>query len=457
MSGPADSHSQPAKAFSISFGSKPKTSAPTKVNTKKRSYSALVADDSGGENDEPEGKSLLVSSFDHSAGGAITLGSGDDSKRQALVIPSQKNRDWREGARGSRGKNLLPPEEQARRAGNGVAREDGYQTEEKQASYGLVVPPSLEETDVHEPETKLDGDPAKNEAGSAERPKTEDEEALDALMGKTKKSTLVIEGSNASDDRFASRATDEDAFRSDVAGRPDSSSLADYDAVPIEEFGAALLRGMGWKEGDSIGRKKGAAAKPRNLERRSALLGIGAKEVPDGLEELGAWGKGSPKVKNIDRSYNPLVLRNAKTGEMLTEEQLKARQEQNKFVEEDWRDRRDRNLADDERKKSSRKHGDKVRDRDYDSSRHSSSRRDRSRSRERHRRGDRDRDRDRDDERDRRKDRHHRDRGSDNDDRHRRRRRYSDEGKGSSHKYGDDDYDRSKKRYSSDYKVRDRS
>jgi hypothetical protein len=32
------------------------------------------------------------------------------------------------------------------------------------------------------------------------------------------------------------------------------STLEDYEDVPVEEFGAALLRGMGWKDGQGIGR-----------------------------------------------------------------------------------------------------------------------------------------------------------------------------------------------------------
>jgi len=28
----------------------------------------------------------------------------------------------------------------------------------------------------------------------------------------------------------------------------------DYEKVPIEQFGLALLRGMGWKESDGVGR-----------------------------------------------------------------------------------------------------------------------------------------------------------------------------------------------------------
>lgn len=32
------------------------------------------------------------------------------------------------------------------------------------------------------------------------------------------------------------------------------SLLQDYENVPIEEFGTAMLRGMGWKSGEGIGK-----------------------------------------------------------------------------------------------------------------------------------------------------------------------------------------------------------
>lgn len=36
---------------------------------------------------------------------------------------------------------------------------------------------------------------------------------------------------------------------------PVSSSLDDYEAVPVEEYGMAMLRGMGWKANEGIGAK----------------------------------------------------------------------------------------------------------------------------------------------------------------------------------------------------------
>ena len=32
------------------------------------------------------------------------------------------------------------------------------------------------------------------------------------------------------------------------------STLADYTEMPVELFGAAVLRGMGWKKGEAIGK-----------------------------------------------------------------------------------------------------------------------------------------------------------------------------------------------------------
>lgn len=46
------------------------------------------------------------------------------------------------------------------------------------------------------------------------------------------------------------QAEDVEAFQKNLDELPDEASLEDYANVPVEEFGAALLRGMGWK-GDS--------------------------------------------------------------------------------------------------------------------------------------------------------------------------------------------------------------
>ena len=269
----------------------------------------------------------------------------------------------------------MPAEERAAREGKFI---DGNDTGSgEQETFGLTIVKRNSDAKVQTSET-LQGEQSERVV------KTADEEALEAILEGKKKSELVLPaiGSGISGDgRFGGRFDEDDAFKSDVASRPDSASMDDYSAVPIEEFGAALLRGMGWKEGDVVGKRKGQIVKPRIVERRPALLGIGAKEVPEGLEELGAWGKGAKGKKMYTKGAAPVLLKNSKTGEMLTEEELKTKTEKQQKEEEDWRQRRDRNLAIESGKKVVR--GYREEGRSHESSRHSSSKRDRSRSRDR--------------------------------------------------------------------------
>ena len=187
------------------------------------------------------------------------------------MIQKQKNRDWREESRRKRGRNILPAEVQAARAGK-VKDGEGDILNGGPEAYGLTFVARVE------PGAEGNGDVATTN-GVVEAPveevkaaKTEDEEALEALMGEgKKKSTLVLpavrteenEGGMWNGRLAAAGINEDDAFRTDVASRPDSASLDDYAAVPVEEFGAALLRGMGWKEGDVVGKRKDQVSQAR--------------------------------------------------------------------------------------------------------------------------------------------------------------------------------------------------
>jgi hypothetical protein len=39
----------------------------------------------------------------------------------------------------------------------------------------------------------------------------------------------------------------------------------DYEAMPVEEFGKALLRGLGWADGQGVGRKRQVRGRGRLL------------------------------------------------------------------------------------------------------------------------------------------------------------------------------------------------
>ncbi|KAI9895182.1 hypothetical protein PsorP6_019100 [Peronosclerospora sorghi] len=83
-----------------------------------------------------------------------------------------------------------------------------------------------------------------------------------------------------------------DKYRHDVAMRPDAPAVNSnvYDSVPVEAFGVALLRGMGWK-GDVDPNEVGEAPQPRHK-----LLGLGATKRPTLPKE------DKKKKKRIDRS-----------------------------------------------------------------------------------------------------------------------------------------------------------
>ncbi|XP_056001685.1 G-patch domain and KOW motifs-containing protein-like [Ostrea edulis] len=61
----------------------------------------------------------------------------------------------------------------------------------------------------------------------------------------------------------------------DVSLRPSEPEEADYEEVPIEHYGMAMLRGMGWKEGEGIGKNKKNVVAPVAILRPKGL-GLGA-------------------------------------------------------------------------------------------------------------------------------------------------------------------------------------
>lgn len=384
-----------APKFSLALGTK---KAPSSQTTKtKRPHSSLQDSD---DEDAGHAQPQEVSHFDQLAGGAI----GANDNRQAkgpLVIQSQKNRDFRDESRRKRQKNGLPAEAQAARA-NGVVTKEPTGAGSGLQPFGLTV---VEKSTVEDSQTANE-DGANGASLSPAAPvklKTDDELALEALTGNKPQSNLVLPA-----------ISEEEAFQRDYKSAPDMATLEQYAAVPVEEFGAALLRGMGWKDGEAIGKRRGQqAVQARVPERRPALLGIGAKSEAAAGIELGAWGKADkgPRRKK-DQTYTPVVLRNKKTGEQLTEEELKAKLEEQKLVvaenerekkarsrsrepdhrdsdrssrrnkyddkEEDYRREKERRRKD--RDRSRDRDRDRDRGRDYDDRRHKSSRRDRSSS-----------------------------------------------------------------------------
>ncbi|GAB4821489.1 hypothetical protein N2152v2_008535 [Parachlorella kessleri] len=72
-----------------------------------------------------------------------------------------------------------------------------------------------------------------------------------------------------------------EALKRDLAELPAEAPLEAYDAMPVDKFGEALLRGMGWQEGRAIGRGGKGEVVAKELVRRPQRLGLGATPAPD--------------------------------------------------------------------------------------------------------------------------------------------------------------------------------
>lgn len=66
------------------------------------------------------------------------------------------------------------------------------------------------------------------------------------------------------------------ALQEDLRNLPQESSLEDYERMPVEAFGEALMRGMGWYKGRGIGRNAKGEVEAKELVRRADKLGLGA-------------------------------------------------------------------------------------------------------------------------------------------------------------------------------------
>jgi hypothetical protein len=225
-----------------------------------------------------------------------------------LVIERVGNRDWKGEIRQRRGgKNLLPKEVQAERAakaaGNGEVVVTKEELPDDGIKWGLTVAKKERREELagealgSEAQTP-EAASAETPAAAPEPPLSDDQVALNALLGKSsipKGPDLIIPTSTSTSATPPPPAQSEtDTYRQAIASAPPVSTLEDYERVPVEEFGAALLRGMGWK-GEKV-------AQPKEGKRRLNLLGLGAKELK-GAEELGAWVQKSD-VKRLNSGGN---------------------------------------------------------------------------------------------------------------------------------------------------------
>ncbi|KAL2123847.1 hypothetical protein VTJ04DRAFT_212 [Mycothermus thermophilus] len=178
-------------------------------------------------------------------------------------VEDERSSKCRSVARGSRRENGDTSNGKDRRRDDELREHD--EPEKKPIKYGLTINPkgdrSSEDRRKRDSSDRDDRSDSERETKKERKPpKSLDEAAVEALM----------------DSRPAKRKhTDSDA--------PDREpGPEDYRAIPIDDFGAHLLRNFGWD-----GKMRG---KVKDVTRRANLAGLGAKDAK-GAEELGAWNQ----------------------------------------------------------------------------------------------------------------------------------------------------------------------
>lgn len=197
------------------------------------------------KDEDDEVKEQKIDTFDSNEGGAFNKEEGPKRKDEPLVIKNEGNQNWRSKAQ-QRFNPITKPEPQDEKA---------------KLQYGMNY-----------------------------------SETTDGKSKKTSKSPIL-----SNDQETLS-------FKQDVESRPDMASMDDYERIPVESFGAAMLRGMGWK-GDDEGEGGKEKKKPViPVAQRTLYLGLGAKD----LNKDGG-------LKPIDKSYVPVKRVDRRTGEIVRE------------------------------------------------------------------------------------------------------------------------------------------
>ncbi|KAF5321901.1 hypothetical protein D9619_001831 [Psilocybe cf. subviscida] len=227
---------------------------------------------------------------------------GAKKVEKPLVIPALKNKDWRELARKRRGANSYVPPSAAAVTGadgsvGGLGTKDTINSGPVLSGLQVKTRTSVTQDDDETMKVEQEED-VKMEVVE----ETEDQRALRAILAE---SSGEVQHDGPVIDIIPAPISETDALRQDVDELPEAATLEDYARVPVSQFGAALLRGMGWKEGTAATRKPGKGlVEPYLPAARPALLGIGAKE-----QEV--YDDGSKKKNNSskrpERRYMPVV------------------------------------------------------------------------------------------------------------------------------------------------------
>ncbi|POV97939.1 hypothetical protein PSHT_14301 [Puccinia striiformis] len=132
---------------------------------------------------------------------------------------------------------------------------------------------------------------------------------LEAIPMKNEAGAVTETDTDEGDDDDDDSGDETTQFRKDVSKRPDSSTLEDYERIPVGQFGLALLKGMGWKEGTAATKRGRVGLVEAYVpQARPSLLGIGAKPlVLDSDPSDKSHVKKTKAETKPDKKYVPLL------------------------------------------------------------------------------------------------------------------------------------------------------
>ncbi|KAJ8120474.1 hypothetical protein ONZ43_g2825 [Nemania bipapillata] len=244
-------------------------SQPSSTLGKRQRPNALHDDPESGEDDDVMGKHQAITVI-----GADTTASSRDiptnsRHNKEFVISCPKNRDWKADVKARKRDRANSPSYSSTRQDD---LERAPADQDKDIKWGLNVNkkstledrPSSDERPKEQKKEALD-----TTNSSAQSPNDIDEDAMDALLGKRNPTQqFIIKNNNSS---IKPQFSEKDAYQRAMREAAEVSTLEEYNEVPEGEFGAAMLRGMGWNGEESV-------TKPKEVKRRPHLMGLGSKE-----------------------------------------------------------------------------------------------------------------------------------------------------------------------------------
>ncbi|KAI5860556.1 DExH-box splicing factor binding site-domain-containing protein [Durotheca rogersii] len=281
--------SEPARRIAIKFGApsssrssngvKKHARPPLPSTLGKRHRSHALNHDSDSESDgQTSGRHETVTTIgeDWSESKAKEHATSSGKSRSAdvpYVISGHQNRDWKAEVKAQRtGKGAVPRHAHANPS---ASLERHAADQDKEIKWGLNVVKKSERDDINSsnetvPSLAL-GPETSPQGGDRGESKDEERDAMDALLGRKRKSAaeLIIESTPRRDTVAA--PSEQDVYRRRMEEAAEISTIDEYSQIPEGEFGAAMLRGMGWN-----GEERGS--KPKEAKKRPHLMGLGSKE-----------------------------------------------------------------------------------------------------------------------------------------------------------------------------------